>query len=436
VKAIKTRITNLSTRIEKIFPEKEELLQFPGINRELILDSLAQSYKTIQLIDDLPETFEVVLLKRKLALLFDSANKYLKEKYEDESAEEFNEFLNTLASIHYSAQETYILLSKQPIRIDDDLSKAKKDYSELTESIATLQPLLTELQKKYNEKKSLIDDLVKQYEKSLEDTKTIAEFSNKIASVKKSADKSLGSIHLIEETINIQKNDLITKNETGTSLLQKLKLALDAVEDLKQQTATLVNGLQGNITKNDNFQLEIQKTIEDSSRMGMAASFKRRKDELRTPYWIWSMSTVATIILLIMTSYQVFVNLNARSFDLNYLLLRLPILAAFVWLGWFCARNFGFTSRIREDYSYKYAVSMAFEGYKKESREIDQDLLKELIQLTIHNISTNPLSIYETQSNHGTPANELLHFFKKKSSASTNGNEISINENKTEENPQ
>jgi hypothetical protein len=64
-----------------------------------------------------------------------------------------------------------------------------------------------------------------------------------------------------------------------------------------------------------------------------------------------------------------------------------------------------------EDYSYKYAVSMAFEGYKKATKEIDQDLQVKLLEMTIYNISNNPLSIYETDNNHGTPYHELLKDF-------------------------
>lgn len=61
-----------------------------------------------------------------------------------------------------------------------------------------------------------------------------------------------------------------------------------------------------------------------------------------------------------------------------------------------------------EDYSFKYAISMAFEGYKKETMEIDDDLLHKLVELTIINISKSPVSNFDSKSNHGTPYNEIL----------------------------
>jgi hypothetical protein len=56
---------------------------------------------------------------------------------------------------------------------------------------------------------------------------------------------------------------------------------------------------------------------------------------------------------------------------------------------------------------------MAFEGYKNATRDIDEDLQKKLLELTVLNISTSPLNIYETNNNDGTPYHELLKNFPK-----------------------
>jgi len=54
---------------------------------------------------------------------------------------------------------------------------------------------------------------------------------------------------------------------------------------------------------------------------------------------------------------------------------------------------------------------MAFEGYKNAAREIDEEMLKQLLQLTIYNISKNPIEIYDSKSNHGTPYSEFIDKF-------------------------
>lgn len=141
----------------------------------------------------------------------------------------------------------------------------------------------------------------------------------------------------------------------------------------------------------------------------MAGSFKKRKDELRWTQFIWASLTIISVGGLIWLSYTLVKPLlNGQDLDLNQLYFKIPVIASAVWLGWFCSKQYGFTTRIREDYAYKYAISLAFEGYKNETREIDEDLLQKLVQLTIINISKSPVNIFDTKSNHGSPYNEML----------------------------
>jgi hypothetical protein len=140
----------------------------------------------------------------------------------------------------------------------------------------------------------------------------------------------------------------------------------------------------------------------------MAGAFKKRKDELRIPLLFWTTVSLLTLTGLVWLSYSLVQDILSKSVELNHLFIKIPIFASSVWLGWFSARQFGYTSRIREDYSYKYAVSMAFEGYKNATREIDEEMLKQLLQLTIYNISKNPIEIYDSKSNHGTPYSEFI----------------------------
>lgn len=57
---------------------------------------------------------------------------------------------------------------------------------------------------------------------------------------------------------------------------------------------------------------------------------------------------------------------------------------------------------------------MAFEGYKKETMSISNELLEKLIELTIFNISKSPVSNFDTKSNHGSPYNEIFESITKK----------------------
>ncbi len=142
----------------------------------------------------------------------------------------------------------------------------------------------------------------------------------------------------------------------------------------------------------------------------MAGSFYTRKEELKLTLRFWQWATILSIIGLIAGAIWVVKPIieNPGNFTTMAYLARIPILAALVWLGWFCSKQYGYTTRIREDYSYKYAISMAFEGYKKQANNVNEDLLNNLLELTINSVGKSPVTIYDTKNNHGTPMNEIV----------------------------
>jgi len=64
-------------------------------------------------------------------------------------------------------------------------------------------------------------------------------------------------------------------------------------------------------------------------------------------------------------------------------------------------------ARLWEDYAFKYASAMAFEGYKREAVNVSPEMLKLLMEVSILNFSSNPLRVYDTKTNHASPLHEL-----------------------------
>jgi hypothetical protein len=316
--------------------------------------------------------------------------------------------------MHYAARETYIIFTKEPIRLDIALAKAKESLAELENQNSQIQPIVENLTLSFKNSSIIVESLSKNNSDS---TVKLAEITSSLTStlnLKKKAETASNSISKIDQEIQTTKAEIVNYQNQVSELTKKLQTSYEQLQKNKTEFEASLNSLQASITQNDIHQKVIQETIENANRLGMAASFKKRKDELSKPYWAWGIATVVTICVLIYSSYSVFTILKDKPFSYDYLLVRIPIFASFVWLGWFCAKQFGFVSRIREDYSYKYAVSMAFEGYKNATKEINEEMLENLLTLTLQNISSNPLSIYETGSNHGTPINEILSNWTKK----------------------
>jgi hypothetical protein len=56
---------------------------------------------------------------------------------------------------------------------------------------------------------------------------------------------------------------------------------------------------------------------------------------------------------------------------------------------------------------------MAFEGYKKEAWEVNEEFLEMLLKATIANASINPVILYDTKTNHGSPWHEISDGLRK-----------------------
>jgi hypothetical protein len=207
------------------------------------------------------------------------------------------------------------------------------------------------------------------------------------------------------EAREVQKS-LVLNEEKTTKLIAML-------DDQVVNSGKMQNELDEQMISNSRLQSQIQQTLQDVNKHGMAGAFLKRKKELQTSVAIWGTLSVIAMGILIFVSYNFAIKIiDSSSFDLAKNLFKIPSVIAGVWLCWFCAKQFGYTIRIREDYSFKYAISMAFEGYKNETREINADLLAKLLEVTVANISSNPVLMYNTKTNHGSPMQEMAAAIK------------------------
>ena len=306
----------------------------------------------------------------------------------------FNDFLINIAQIRYNLKEAYITLTEKPLRLDIEIKQAKNALKELSNDLVKLNEIKQVIDEIKNNAQEFIGELENKHKTALENDITIS--------------KAVEKIEIVDNIQNL-------KDEISNKQLEitKLKTEIEQIQVKSKESQLLINNFSNTLTEqlkiNGKQQDYIQKTIEDVSRAGMAGSFKKRKDELRWTQFTWSFLTIISVGGLIWLSYSIMRPfLDGQEINFNQLYLKIPVIASAVWLGWFCSKQYGFTARIREDYAYKYAISLAFEGYKNETRQIDEDLLQKLIHLTIFNISKSPVSIFDTKNNHGTPYNELI----------------------------
>lgn len=251
----------------------------------------------------------------------------------------------------------------------------------------------------------------------------VAKTNDILAAVEESSEKVAESLADVLET---QKNSTDSLKAT-----QESQKEADAHEQNIRTLVTEFTNLKTQLEANKKTQSElfaafeayrekINRLLEDANRTGMAASFTNRRRWLIVPLIAWLgvfgfsiyglIQMGATFIEPLLSSGTAPNSAPLSTAYWEKLPLRLALTAPLIWLGWFSAKQYGYTSRLREDYSYKEASAMSFEGYKREAREVDPEMLKKLLEQAIKNLGDNPIRIYDGHDNHGSPFQE---FFEK-----------------------
>jgi hypothetical protein len=413
MKTEKQRLTRIITSIKEKFPEGNDIFGYNGITKEGVISSLDQIYTFLGLLEGINDDIETVWIKRKLAKFFDEINEIIKEMNADALVQRFDRFLDLIFEMRISIKQLYIALTDKPIRAEEDIQKAKDEYTELQNSCKSInaeletikdgsvktEKLLEELEVLKNnltsansEAKKVIVGITGIEEKANESSKTIEEVVPKISA-------TFTEIKELQKTLNVDAEKINTMSVTCEKNVEKIK---QREENLQKQIET-----------DRKIQKDIQQTLQDVNRHGMAGAFLKRKLELRLTSIIWGFLSVISMGALVSISYLFALAVfDSNSSDILRHLFKIPSILAGIWLCWFCAKQFGYTIRIREDYSYKYAISMAFEGYKNETRDITEELLAKLLEVTVANISTNPIILYNSKSNHGSPWHEITDGIK------------------------
>ena len=217
------------------------------------------------------------------------------------------------------------------------------------------------------------------------------------------------------------KTDIESQHSETASLNSQIKAFHEEAQTNVQQISTQVSEFANlkselNVNKQNQETLfqefeanrdQVNRLLEDTNRATMAASFVTRKNELRIPIIIWSLVFGGSILALIFVA-KLYIAPSIDTNDWYAVLKKLPLTAPLVWLGWFSAKQYGYTIRLREDYAYKVASAMAFEGYKREATETDPELKKKLLDTAISHLSDNPLRIFNGHENHASPVQEIL----------------------------
>ncbi|WP_176107876.1 hypothetical protein [Paraburkholderia youngii] len=155
--------------------------------------------------------------------------------------------------------------------------------------------------------------------------------------------------------------------------------------------------------------------MRSSTAVGLAVAFHDRAEDLRksmTP-WVWGL-IVALIAGATVGGFQLHSLAEAIQSSTSPMIVwtRLAVsmlsVGAPIWFAWLSTKQIGQRFRLAEDYAYKASVSKAYEGYRREALELDEDFQKRLFASALTRLDEQPLRFVENET-HGSPWHELAN---------------------------
>jgi hypothetical protein len=177
----------------------------------------------------------------------------------------------------------------------------------------------------------------------------------------------------------------------GTQYYEKIDAILTLAKADKETIAAIIDHLKSSNEIATGFETRVTQSSKDLESLikkaagllpgftsvSLASAFGNHKLRFRNPKIAWMATFVFCIVCLVAVSLPSFLaaisdKAVTKTWEeiLRVFAMRLPIVIPLVWLGIYAGKNYMLSIRLEEDYAYKEAISIAFEGYKREMKEI------------------------------------------------------------------
>lgn len=411
MKNFRSSLTRLKGLIENKLPDGNDIYGYPGISKASLVAAIDAAYALSQEIkDDAESRFEVISLIRAGSDLYKSLKEYLEaDAPENEKQARFNDFLNGLSALVEKTKITFFIVAKHGIRNDEELANIRATIASLTVLGDELKAQKEAIDGEVESITAAVDGINTHHKTAGQMTDEITRWhgitEKQYAEIKETHEAIAGwdeEIHKCSTQYQVQGKQI--SDLAAAAAQSRDKLNADSLTGEKQ-----AEELKKTAGEHKELLDEIRKTLEGANRVGMGASFKARKDELRLQQVTWQIVFVGAVTLITLAVWQfVLPTITADSRRWTELVAEFGIVFPLIWLGWFAAKQYGYTSKIREDYAFKSAAAMAYEGHKKAAREVSEDLERILLEFSLYNMSQNPIRLYGEGDIHGTPIHEVM----------------------------
>ncbi|MDO9442923.1 MAG: hypothetical protein Q7T73_18725 [Beijerinckiaceae bacterium] len=203
------------------------------------------------------------------------------------------------------------------------------------------------------------------------------------------------------------------KLRSNTAILHAQNDFDDAIRDMTAQNAG--TQLELRMLKDD--VLGIKKAAEEAlgkaTTAGLAGAFHDRAKSLRTGLICWVVGLVlalcGAVIIGVWRASVLTVTMTPETplrFFVFHAALSFSVLGGFLWFSWLATKQIGNIFRVSEDYAFKASVAKAYEGYRKEAKDIDPNFARQLFRSALSRFDEAPLRHVERQVD-GSPLMDL-----------------------------
>lgn len=252
---------------------------------------------------------------------------------------------------------------------------------------------LDNLRKRLNEARRGISGLlsnVDREKKRCDDlNKTIQVILNaKSASL--SMPETLDSLEKMNNSIKIMFDDSSENSENISKMTNEVLETNNFLRNKKEEVESLL--------------LRCEDALRASTGVGLASAFERQANELKRSSRWWMALLVLTLGVFMAIGWvrvnDLFELMRRSDVDSSLIVLNAFMSAVLVgapaWLAWIAAKRVSHLFRLIEDYSFKSAVSRAYEGYSREAGKFeDSDFEQRLMDSAMTRFDEAPLRFVE-----------------------------------------
>ena len=405
----RSNLTRLKTSMGAKLPDGNDVYGYSGVTKAVLLSAIDYAYELSQGIQATDETrFEVIALKRAGSELYRQLKDFLDSDVDEATKKErFDSYLNSFSALIEKTKLTYFIVAKNGLRDDQELTKIRAqitaiglmhtEYRAMVEkakeegerNALTLQTIVASHQGVKNK----VDEVMLWHESIQKQSSELTDIHKNVAGLDKDIRKFASQFQQL--------------NKKTTELAERSSKDQEAIQSQYSDFAQIHSDISKSREEHKAFLEQIKDTLGDANRMGMAASFKARKDELQNQQLGWQIVFVLTMLMIFFTVWGYVIPKigNGQASDL---MMEIALVSPLVWLGWFAAKQYGYISKIREDYAFKSAAAMAYEGYKKAARHVDKPLEGVLLEFSLFNMAQNPIRLYGDTDAPASPVNEFF----------------------------